>query len=94
MSRTGLDAQTIARAFRDAAGDGSMEWTSQPWQASVLLDAADLLDENAKLRELLGELYAEYRYMRVRPRAVYLGHETRMREIERRMRELGVKVTE
>lgn len=53
MSRTGLDATTIANSLRVMAGDGSIEWASEPIQASVLLDIADMLDENAKLR---GEL--------------------------------------
>jgi hypothetical protein len=53
MSRTGLDAATLARSLRTAAGDGSIEWVSQPIQTSVLLDIADMLDENAKLRELV-----------------------------------------
>lgn len=48
--------------------------------------------ENAKLRELLQRLLTEYRYMRVRPRAVYLQHEERMRAIEEEIRELGVEV--
>ena len=33
------------------AGDGSIEWVMEPIQASVLLDIADALGENAKLRE-------------------------------------------
>jgi hypothetical protein len=53
MSRTGLDAATLARSLRDRAGDGSIDWVSQPIQADVLLDIADMLDENAKLRELM-----------------------------------------
>lgn len=48
--------------------------------------------ENAKLRELVQRLLTEYRYMRVRPRAVYLQHEGRMRAIEEEMRELGIEV--
>ena len=51
MSRTDLDPATIARSLRRIAGDGSMEWVTEPIQASVLLDVADMLDENAKLRE-------------------------------------------
>ena len=38
------------------ACDGSMEWVTEPMQASVLLDMADLLDENAKLREDMEDL--------------------------------------
>ena len=48
--------------------------------------------ENAKLRELLQRLLAEYRYLRVRPRKMYLQHEARMRAIEEEMRELGIEV--
>lgn len=50
--------------------------------------------ENDKLRELARRLLTEYRYMRVRPRRVYLEHEGRMRAIEEEMRELGVEVGE
>jgi hypothetical protein len=53
MSRTGLDAATLARSLRTAAGDGSIDWVNQPIQADVLMDIADMLDENAKLRELV-----------------------------------------
>lgn len=56
--------------------------------ALLYLDEIDA--ENAKLRELLHRLLAEYRYLRVRPRKVYLQHEARMRAIEKEMRELGV----
>ena len=51
-----------------------------------------LEDENVKLRELLQRLLTEYRYMRSRPRKVYLQHEGRMRAIEEEMRELGIEV--
>ena len=37
-------------------GDGSVEWVAGPMQASVLLDIADILDENAKLRELVRDM--------------------------------------
>lgn len=53
MSRTDLDPVTIARSLRRMAGNGSIEWVMEPMQASVLLDVADMLDENAKLREEL-----------------------------------------
>lgn len=56
MSRTDLDATTLANSLRMRAGDGSIEWVYEPIQASVLLDIADMLDENAKLRELGGEV--------------------------------------
>jgi Mg2+ and Co2+ transporter CorA len=37
------------------AGDGSIEWVMEPIQASVLLDVADALGENTKLREQMAE---------------------------------------
>lgn len=52
----------------------------------------DYKSENAKLRELVRRLLTEYRYMRVRPRRTYLGHEERMRAIEGEMSELGIEV--
>lgn len=55
-------------------------------------DITALKAENAKLRELLQRLLAEYRYMSVRPRKVYMQHERRMRVIEEEMRELGIEV--
>lgn len=51
-NRTGLGAADIAEQFRDVCGDGSMEWVTGPMQAWLLLDAADMLDENDKLRGL------------------------------------------
>lgn len=54
--RTGLDAHTLARSLRRMAGDGSVEWVMEPIQASVLLDIADMLAENAKLREQIERL--------------------------------------
>lgn len=57
MSRTGLDAETLARSLRARAGDGSIEWVCEPIQTSVLLDIADMLDENAELRELVCWMY-------------------------------------
>ena len=57
MSRTDLDPVTLAKALRRMAGDDSIEWVMEPMQASVLLDVADLLDENAKLRKLCTALY-------------------------------------
>lgn len=51
-----------------------------------------LEDENVKLRELLQRLLIEYRYMRSRPRKVYLQHEGRMRAIEEEIRGLGIEV--
>ena len=52
MSRTDIDAATLADYLRQMCGDGSVEWSYEPMQTSVLLDMADMLDENAKLREL------------------------------------------
>ena len=49
-NRTGLSAADIAKNFRDRCGDGSLEWTYTPMQTWVLLDAADMLDENDRLR--------------------------------------------
>lgn len=49
MSRTGLSPADIAESFRDRCGDGSVEWVYTPTQTWVLLDAADMLDENAKM---------------------------------------------
>lgn len=61
MSRTDLDPATLAASLRRMAGDsydseGGIEWVYEPIQARVLLDIADLLDENAKLRERVSEL--------------------------------------
>ena len=78
-------------------------WSDGADDARLMEDAADTIwqlrddlqrtnAENAKLRELLQRLLTEYRYMRVRPRAVYLQHEERMRAIEEEMRELGIEV--
>ena len=49
-NRTGLRPTDIAESFRDRCGDGSVEWTYTPMQTWVLLDAADMLDENERLR--------------------------------------------
>ena len=59
MNRTGLDTSALSRMLRRVAGGDSIEWVVEPIQASVLLDIADSLDENAKLRELCADLYAE-----------------------------------
>lgn len=59
MSRTNLDPASLAKSLRRMAGDGGMEWCCEPIRASVLLDVADMLDENAKLRELCRR-FAEY----------------------------------
>ena len=59
MSRTGLSAADLAKQFRDECGDGSVEWVYTPIQTWVLLDAADMLDENAKLRELVRDMWRD-----------------------------------
>ena len=51
MSRTDLDAVTLARSLRDMAGDGSAEWLAGPIQTSLLLDVADLLDERDRFAD-------------------------------------------
>lgn len=57
MSRTDIDAATFAAYLRQMCGDGSVEWSYEPMQTSVLLDVADMLDEDAKLRELVWDVY-------------------------------------
>lgn len=57
MSRTDLDPATLAASLRRMAGDGSVEWVTEPMQTRVLLDVADMLAENAKLRELVAEMF-------------------------------------
>lgn len=49
-NRTGLSPADIAKLFRDRCGDGSVEWVYTPTQTWVLLDAADMLDENDRWR--------------------------------------------
>ena len=51
MSRTDISAESLAASLRRMAGDGSVEWVMEPIQAAVLLDIADALDENRRLRE-------------------------------------------
>lgn len=112
MSRTGLDATTIANSLRMKAGDGSIEWVSEPIQASVLLDIADMLDENAKLRELCEEFARVIKnddetFRRLREIAKKelnfdfigsydesLGESDQLPRFVKRMRELGVEVSE
>lgn len=55
-NRTGLSAADIAEQFRDMCGDGSVEWVAGPMQTWLLLDAADMLDKNAKLCELVAKM--------------------------------------
>lgn len=84
MSRTDLDHATLANALRGMAGDGSMEWVHEPIQASVLLDVADMLDENAELRELVRDLW-QY---------IYIGTARDGQRLHDRTRELGIEVDE
>lgn len=57
MSRTDISAASLADYLRRKAGDGGIEWCYEPMQTSVLLDMADMLDENAKLREQGARLF-------------------------------------
>lgn len=74
MSRTDLDPTTLAASLRRMAGDGSVEWVTEPMQTRVLLDVADMLDENAKLRELLLDV------------ADVLGESAKLRELAKWLR--------
>lgn len=56
MSRTDIDAATLANYLRQMCGDGSVEWCYEPMQTSVLLDMADMLDKNARLRKELASV--------------------------------------
>ena len=87
MSRTGLSQADIAESFRDRCGDGSVEWVYTPMQTWVLLDAADMLDENAKLRELVRDMWNEGAFA---PGACYVETD----RLEERTRELGIEVDE
>lgn len=93
-SRTGLDPATLARSLRIMAGDGSIEWVMEPIQASVLLDIADALDENAKLRELLRDMFGGYKgAVEMLPSSYSKSvMEMAVVDISDRMRELGVEV--
>lgn len=71
MSRTDLDISAIARSLRRMAGDpydseGGIEWVHEPIQASVLLDIADALDENATLRQRLADVTESMERVEVR----------------------------
>lgn len=60
MSRTDLDAHTLARSLRRMAGDGSVEWVMEPIQADVLRDIADMLDDEKPTQSVAhGDLLAE-----------------------------------
>lgn len=86
MSRTDLDATTLASSLRMRAGDGSMEWVYEPIQASVLLDIADLADENAKLRK-----YAKLMHDHINECCNACG-ERCICDIDALTRELGIEV--
>lgn len=45
MSRTNLDAATLAKSLRAMAGEGDLEWVCEPIRANELLDIADMLDD-------------------------------------------------
>jgi len=107
MSRTDLDAATLANSLRMRAGDGSIEWVSEPIQASVLLDIADMLDENARLKQELeavgtaaylygrDDLKADNAKLRELVRDIYVDmwHCGEWLEpYEQRMQELGIEV--
>lgn len=85
MSRTDIDPATLAKALRGMAGDGSIEWVMEPIQASVLLDVADALDENVKLREQL-EVAGHNRTRNVREYARMCHENDKLRELVRDMR--------
>ena len=88
-NRTGLSAADLAAQFRDMCGDGSIEWVYTPMQTWLLLDAADMLDENTKL---LMRLNAEHLVRQNVER-----ENTKLRELVRdmaaEMRGLGVDFT-
>ena len=67
------------------AGDGSIEWVRGPIQASVLLDVADALDENAKLRTQL-EVAEHNRTRNVREYARMCHENDELRELVADMR--------
>lgn len=88
MSRTDLDPSTLARSLRRIAGDGSIEWVMEPIQASVLLDVADLLDENAKLRDELGgwkKLCVDQEVMHIRHEETLDGENSKLRKLAAEM---------
>lgn len=92
MSRTDLDHATLANALRSMAGDGSMEWVTEPVQASVLLDAADMLDETTKLRELVQDMWDFY-CAELGETHVFEDELDFSAEVWKRMRELEIEVS-
>lgn len=87
MSRTGLSPADIAESFRDRCGDGSVEWVYTPMQTWVLLDAADMLDEDAKLRELVQDMWLHSYCSIAKTRE---DDDRHIEDVIDRMRELGV----
>ena len=87
MSRTGLSPADIAESFRDMCGDGSMEWVYTPMQTWVLLDAADMLDENERLRELVRDMWLHSYCSIAKSRE---DDDRHIEDVIDRMRELGV----
>ena len=84
MSRTDIDPAALAKALRQMAGDGSIEWVCEPMQTRVLLDVADLLDENDRLQEQLDT--AEHNQTRNAREYARLCHENdKLRELVRDM---------
>lgn len=76
MSRTGLSPADLAAQFRDVCGDGSMEWVYTPMQTWLLLDAADMLDENVRLRSCLTDADENARLI--------MGENAKLRELAER----------
>ena len=89
-NRTGLSPADIAESFRDRCGDGSVEWVYTPTQTRVLLDAADMLAENAKLRELVRDMQHAIACLVVLGDDYAGEHEDELCALDDRMRELGV----
>ena len=90
-SNSDCDVYPYTKIHHDKA-DAITAWNQRATVYTKPTTLSQLQAENAKLRELLHRLLVEYRYLRVRPRKMYLQHEGRMRAIEKEMRELGVEV--
>lgn len=93
MRRTDIDAATFADYLRQMCGDGSAEWCYEPMQTSVLLDVADMLDENTKLRKLAAEMHPYAKaFLR---QGVMLGcNDSKSYDWFLQLRELGIEVDE
>lgn len=94
MSRTDLDTATLAKALRRIAGDGSVEWVMEPMQASVLLDVADALDENDRLRELVRDMLMSPQEYCEKHGIEYEGWASADDHIDARINEMGIEVDE